>query len=117
MTESLHTYDVNMFGSIFVPYSPLAGLGLCHWMISTVIGNLIANDPAKLRNLGEEIYHAMEKYIDFGRPEMTEEAIQYIYEQAMCYYVNVEDYFQHFKLVEHLYTPERQQGVAIIMKD
>lgn len=117
MIESLHTYDVNMFGSIFVPYSPLAGLGLRHWMIALVIENLVAKEPAKLKSLGEEIYHAMEHYIDFDKPEMTEEVITYIYQQAMCYYVNVEDYFQHYQPVEHLYTPERQQGVAIIMKD
>ena len=117
MTESLHTYNVNMFGSIFVPYSPLAGLGLCHWMIGTVIANLVAKEPAKLRDLGEEIFHAMEHYVDFDHPVMTEEAIEYVYQQAMCYYVNVENYFQNFELVEHLYTPEKQQGVAIIMKD
>ncbi|WDS62394.1 hypothetical protein [Pseudomonas phage D6] len=112
---SLHTYDVGMFGHIFIPGFPLQSVGISHWIISVAIHNVLEDD--KFISIGDEIDYAMEHYLKGHIYNMSEEALKYIREQCYCYYVNVSNYFYQFKPTELIHTPEHRKEVAVVFKD
>lgn len=116
MSYSLHTYDVGMFGNIYIPGFPLASIGISHWIISVALQNL-TSEPEKIKSAVAEIGYAMDHYLYRHYNTFTADALQYIEEQCICYYVTVENYFAQFQLAEHVDTPETNKGVAIVFKD
>ncbi|MNS34798.1 hypothetical protein D3C72_669330 [compost metagenome] len=116
MTYSLHTYDVGMFGNIYIPGLPLASIGISHWIISVALKNLTSDKDSQISAV-TEIGYAMDHYLYKHYDTFTADALRYIEEQCICYYVAVENYFAQFQLAEHVDTPETNKGVATVFKD
>ncbi|QBJ02573.1 hypothetical protein MZD04_gp043 [Pseudomonas phage Psa21] len=113
---SLHTYDVGMFGHIFIPGYPLEAIGISHWLISHAIANIMATADEQT-SANREIEFAMDHYLNKYFETFPDELLEYIENQAFFYYVKVHNYFSQFKPIEVVDTPDTKAGVAIILKD
>jgi len=113
---SLHTYDVGMFGHIFIPGYPLQSIGISHWIIAVAVENALRDENNSLP-IFNEIDWAMEHYLKDNIYAIADETLRYIREQCFCYYTNVHNYFFKFKPIELVHTPDHRKEVAVVFKD